>query len=81
MVAIDVFSILTNYFIHNDFDGYIALLNPQVYEAFVWRFKIPVKKLAVPGFSPPYIPVFISVEELKKSDYYKRIKKRATITN
>ena len=69
----EVLSFLTDDIIHNDFDVYIALLHPQVYEAFVWCFKISVNKLVTPGFSPPYVPVFITVEDLRKSAYYRRI--------
>ncbi|OLN22935.1 hypothetical protein BTO30_06995 [Domibacillus antri] len=73
----EIMSFLTNYFIYSGFDCYIALLNPQVYEAFIWRFKIPITKLSIPDFETPYVPVLFKVEELKKSLYYERMKRKA----
>lgn len=73
----ELMSFVTYYLIHNNFDYGLTLLNPQVYETLVWRFKVPITKLAVPNMEIPlYVPALINVKELKNSPSYKVLSKK-----
>lgn len=73
----EIINFITTYAFKNSIDYYIILINPDLYDVLIWRFKLPMKRLMKPGLSElPYYPAIIDVEDVRKSEYYIRYQKR-----
>ncbi|WKA53873.1 hypothetical protein [Planococcus shixiaomingii] len=66
---------LANYSIDNKYEYAIALVDSQLYNALVWRYKLPVVKLFIPSVQTELIPVVFDTHKLQNSLFYERMKK------
>lgn len=73
----EIINFISTYAFENSIDYYIILINPDLYDVLVWRFKLPMKRLMKPGLRKlPYYPAIIKTEEVRKSEFYVRYQKR-----
>ncbi|MCM3574191.1 hypothetical protein M3172_13425 [Mesobacillus subterraneus] len=79
---LEIVYFITAYSFKNNLDYCISLLNPDLYEALVWRFKIPVKRLLKHGYEDlPYYPSIIDVIAVKKSVLGQKVLKQLNSSN
>ncbi|MDN7241623.1 hypothetical protein QWY14_07450 [Planococcus sp. N028] len=65
---------LANYSIDHNYDYIIALVDSQLYNTLVWRYKLPVVKLYIPTVHTTLIPIAIDTQKLKNSPFYEKMK-------
>lgn len=79
---LEIVYFLIAYSFKNNLDYCISLLNPDLYDALVWRFKIPVKRLLKHGYEDlPYYPAIIDVNAAKKSHMGQKVLKQLNSSN
>lgn len=73
----EMISFIYSYGSNHKYDCAICLLNPDLYNALVWRFNIPVKRLIKIGYEQlPYYPVIFDLAFIKQSAFGLGVKNR-----
>jgi hypothetical protein len=74
---LEMFLFLAKYSNENNYKYWVSLMNPELYNALVWKFSFPAKKLALVGGNDlSYYPVLINGDHIKDLPIFKRLMRK-----